>query len=81
MIKLPFLITRRAQEERERLAASKGAPTIDRDLAATQIQKVRPFKNNIKMYWQGILQSVNKFYTLAFSLKFDTRVISKEMYL
>ena len=33
----------RAQEERERLAATRGAPTIDRDLAATQIQKVLLF--------------------------------------
>ena len=28
------------QEERERLAATRGAPTMDRDEAATKIQKV-----------------------------------------
>ena len=31
----------RQQEERERLAANRGAPTLDPDIAATRIQKVR----------------------------------------
>ena len=30
----------RQQEERERLAANRGAPTLDPDIAATRIQKV-----------------------------------------
>ena len=38
-----YCVCFRAQEERERLAATRGAPTIDRDLAATQIQKVIAF--------------------------------------
>jgi len=39
-LRAKFMREIRAQEERERLAATRGAPTIDRDLAATQIQKV-----------------------------------------
>ena len=31
----------RQQEERERLAANRGAPTLDPDIAATRIQKVQ----------------------------------------
>eukprot|EP00112_Aurelia_sp_Birch-Aquarium-sp1_P000787 Seg1077.3 transcript_id=Seg1077.3/GoldUCD/mRNA.D3Y31 product="Dynein regulatory complex protein 11" protein_id=Seg1077.3/GoldUCD/D3Y31 len=39
-LRAKFMREIRLQEERERIAQTKGAPTIDRDLAATQIQKV-----------------------------------------
>ncbi len=34
----------RQQEERERLAANRGAPTLDPDVAATRIQKVGKYE-------------------------------------
>ena len=43
MHKIPYfseIISHRQQEERERQAQLRGAPTMDPDIAATKIQKV-----------------------------------------
>ena len=43
----------RQQEERERLAANRGAPTLDPDIAATRIQKVSCRSTNVCLkFWQ-----------------------------
>lgn len=47
----------RLQEERERLAATRGAPTLDRNVAATQIQKV---KNITKIFLLKLATAVHK---------------------
>ena len=39
-LRAKFMRVIRQQEERERLAANRGAPTLDPDIAATRIQKV-----------------------------------------
>ena len=39
-IRSMFMREIRQQEERERMAANRGAPTLDPDVAATRIQKV-----------------------------------------
>lgn len=39
-LRAKFMRIIRQQEERERLAANRGAPTLDPDIAATRIQKV-----------------------------------------
>ena len=39
-LRAKFMRVIRQQEERERLAANRGAPTLDPELAATRIQKV-----------------------------------------
>merc|ERR1712150_238049 len=48
-LRAKFMKEIRLQEERERQAASKGVPTIDKDEAATQIQKI----------WKGYYQKTN----------------------
>ena len=40
-IRSMFMREIRQQEERERMAANRGAPTLDPDVAATRIQKVK----------------------------------------
>lgn len=39
-LRAKFMREIRQQEERERLAANRGAPTLDPDIASTRIQKV-----------------------------------------
>ncbi len=39
-LRAKFMFEIRQQEERERMAANRGAPTLDPDIAATRIQKV-----------------------------------------
>ena len=39
-LRAKFMREIRQQEERERMAANRGAPTLDSDIAATRIQKV-----------------------------------------
>ena len=40
-LRAKFMREIRLEEEREKLAATRGAPTLDPDVAATRIQKVR----------------------------------------
>ena len=40
-LRAKFMKEIRQQQEKERLAANRGAPTLDPDLAAIRIQKVR----------------------------------------
>lgn len=42
-LRAKFMRDIRQQEERERLAATRGAPTLDPDIAATRIEKVTDF--------------------------------------
>ena len=39
-LRAKFMREIRLQEERERMAANRGAPTVDADVAAVRIQKV-----------------------------------------
>lgn len=48
-LRAKFMREIRRQEEIERLAQTRGAPTLDPDVAATRIQKV-PFLYNIMFY-------------------------------
>merc|ERR1712241_667353 len=45
-LRAKFMREIRQQEERERMAANRGAPTLDPDVAATRVQKV----------WKGFAQ-------------------------
>ena len=42
-LRAKFMREIRLEEEREKLAATRGAPTLDPDVAATRIQKVIAF--------------------------------------
>ena len=44
-LRAKFMREIRLEEEREKLAATRGAPTLDPDVAATRIQKVFSFSN------------------------------------
>lgn len=62
-LRAKFMREIREQEIRERMAANRGAPTLDPDVAITRIQKVTPdivckitSKNQLQQLWKGFSQ-------------------------
>ena len=53
-LRAKFMREIRLQEERERLAANRGAPTLDADIAAIRIQKVSVINYFLLIYYLNI---------------------------